>query len=377
MAFKSTFFDKIGVADMEKVHSAVIGWMLSDNCQALDIKQKSEILCKLFGVKPVAEFETIRVEVELYGIDILILTDEGTPNATCWVIENKVKSSQHSNQLDKYVGIVNGESVKMGRSALTISDFKNLSKHFCFLTLVGEAPQCKNACWVNATYKNLVDILNGISLSLTNGGVILSEYKQCITNLSDALNDFISNHQDYENVFTDGGKKKWCKASIKGNGSFVDYLSDNGLETIFQKCFLSHINQQTKEWKKYDYGISETHGIALIDYVINKINGMSYGIQFQNGTFKVQVLGSEAKSRIEVDAFWNHWDSVLSSLCLPDGWKINYSKGRKVPYFSISKRTGDWYKKPVCGIVKDWDNMHDECMCVINHLIHSTITLKP
>lgn len=375
MAIKSAFFDKICVADMEKVHSAVIGWMFSDNCQALDKKQRSEILCELFGVKPFVEFETIRVDVELHDIDILILTDEGTPNATCWVIENKVKSSQHCNQLDKYVKIVNGDIVKMGRSEHTITDYHNFNKHFCFLTLVGETSKCKEACWKNTTYKNLVDILNGISLSLNNDGVILSEYRQCITNLSDALDDFLNNHQAYEDVFIDGGKKKWDKVNIKGNGCFVKYLSDNGLETIFQKCFLSHINQQTNNWMLYDFGISETHGKALIEYGLKKEKGMSYGIQFQNGAFKVQVLESEAKSKIEIDAFWNHWNRVLNGLCLPVDWKLNHSKGRKVPYFSISKRINGWYKKPVCEIVKDWDNMHDECMCIFNHLIHSYNTL--
>ncbi len=27
-----SFFDRIGIADMEKVHSAVIGWIFSDEC---------------------------------------------------------------------------------------------------------------------------------------------------------------------------------------------------------------------------------------------------------------------------------------------------------------------------------------------------------
>ena len=45
-----SFFDKIGVADMEKVHSAVIGWMFSDDCCALNKQQKSELLCSLFSI---------------------------------------------------------------------------------------------------------------------------------------------------------------------------------------------------------------------------------------------------------------------------------------------------------------------------------------
>ncbi|MBR6319438.1 MAG: PD-(D/E)XK nuclease family protein, partial [Prevotella sp.] len=56
-------------------------------------------------------FNSFEVKVEHHDIDILIITD----NDTCWVIENKIKSSQHSNQLDKYYDIINGIPVKIGR----------------------------------------------------------------------------------------------------------------------------------------------------------------------------------------------------------------------------------------------------------------------
>lgn len=46
-----SFFDKIGVADMEKVHSAVIGWMFSNDCCALNKQQKSELLCSFTTVR--------------------------------------------------------------------------------------------------------------------------------------------------------------------------------------------------------------------------------------------------------------------------------------------------------------------------------------
>lgn len=134
------FFNRIGVADMERVHSAVIGWMFSDVCKALTANQKSELLCGLFNVTPV-HFKDFRVEVEHHNIDVIIITDEKT-NPECWVIENKIKSSQHSNQLDKYVDIVQGKPVKIGRITHQITDYMNMTQHFCFLTLIGEDPQC-------------------------------------------------------------------------------------------------------------------------------------------------------------------------------------------------------------------------------------------
>jgi hypothetical protein len=140
-----SFFDKIGIADMEKVHSAVIGWIFSDDCNALNKQQKSNLLCSMFGIRPGQTFSSFEVKVEHHDIDVLIITD----NNICWVIENKIKSSQHSNQLDKYYKIINGEPVRIGRKIQSIQDYKHLKSHFCFLTLVNEKPQCINKVWVN------------------------------------------------------------------------------------------------------------------------------------------------------------------------------------------------------------------------------------
>ena len=184
-----SFFDKIGVADMEKVHSAVIGWMFSDDCCALNKQQKSELLCSLFNVRSVQAFNSFEVKVEHHDIDILIITD----NDTCWVIENKVKSSQHSNQLDKYYDIINGNPVKIGRKTHIIEDYKALNKHFCYLTLVNEQPQCINNVWVNTTYKDFSKALKDalFNVNPNDDYIILKEYLCCITNLAKALDDFI------------------------------------------------------------------------------------------------------------------------------------------------------------------------------------------
>ena len=42
------FFNAIGLADMEKVHSAMIAWMFSSDCTALSQEDKSRALNSLF-----------------------------------------------------------------------------------------------------------------------------------------------------------------------------------------------------------------------------------------------------------------------------------------------------------------------------------------
>ena len=108
----SNFFDAIGVADMEKVHSAVIGWMLSDKCEAFGgedegRKIRSELLQKIFGIKENFEhFDSIDSVLEWKSLDVLIVTTNNSVQK-CWLIENKIKSSQHSDQLNRYELIIN------------------------------------------------------------------------------------------------------------------------------------------------------------------------------------------------------------------------------------------------------------------------------
>lgn len=355
------FFNRIGVADMEKVHSAVIGWIFSDVCNALDANQKSELLCGLFNVTPGRHFNTIRVEVEHHNIDILVITDELT-NPECWVIENKIKSLQHSNQLDKYVDIVQGQQVKN-----KITDYVNMAQHFCFLTLIGEDPQCsRRVVWEKKTYNDLGGLLNNYSLSHNSStdAVILNEYLECIKNLTDAIDDFLSNHQNYPNVFIDGVKQKNSKLKTNGqaNGTYANFIAENGLETIFQKCFLSHIMKNTHNFQT-GFSILETHGTALAENKKWKtVNKTELGIQFQDGTFKVQVVGPSSISTI---GFWKHWDQVFPKLQNCNGWQRNESKNRKGRYFSYSKKVPrTWYNKPLKDIVADWDNMYQNCLAV-------------
>lgn len=355
-----SFFDKIGVADMEKVHSAVIGWMFSDDCCALNKQQKSELLCSLFNVRSVQAFNSFEVKVEHQDIDILIITD----NDTCWVIENKVKSSQHSNQLDRYYNIIKGEPVKIGRKIQSIQDYKQLKSHYCFLTLVGENPKCTNNVWVNTTYKDFSTALKSV-LSNDNRNsdyIILNEYLCCITNLAKALDDFINNHQQYPYVFVDRPNKK------KRTGN---YIADNGLETIFQKCFLSHIIGKTKNYSGFD--ISETHGVALAEKKdVRSVKGYKLGIQFQNGSFKAQILNES----IGATDFWNHWNGRITKTNNGvkinnmhfSGWTFNTSKSQKGSYFSISKRIPNWYSKSANEIFSDWDAMYNECIKVLSEL---------
>lgn len=383
----NNFFDAIGVADMERVHSAVIGWMLSDQCNAFgtdSLRLRSELLQTIFDVKPGECFIDIKSFVEWNDIDILIVTEDKNKQRQYWVIENKVKSSQHSGQLDKYVEIIK-------------TKHPGAEQHFCLLSLIKETPICsKGITWLNRQYKELSDFLNSKLKQTDNSAkcnkdhVILDEYVACISQLSDAVDKFLNKHADYINVFTDGAKKK----DEKNNDSKSDaasYISEHGLETIFQKCFLRIIIEKIieecgKEFLEtfYSFSITETHGTALVDlryktidfhqYGVQRVN---FGIQFQNGSFKIQILGEndDKTANIKTTGFIDYWNNRANE-CWKSDWKENPSKKNKKPYLSFTQKESwwkaaePWYINSLNDIVNTWKNAIISCRMMIDQLIY-------
>ena len=412
----SNFFDAIGVADMEKVHSAVIGWMLSDKCEAFGKGRngliiRSELLQQIFGIKDDFEhFDSIDSILEWKDIDILIITSRDK-KTKCWVIENKIKSSQHSNQLNRYVDTINcqyqlsskaynkiceirdnkAEKPEVNEKKIEafinglspkkkiINDFYSVDKHFCFLTLIKEQPLCTRAgvSWHNTSYGDLcgylAKTLNPSKKATRKDQVFLDEYSRCINNLHLAIDDFTKHFSKYENVFLDGQKtkeqkiKQWNDSTYKTpEGQYARLISDNGLETIFQKCFLSTIIPSTS-FNNLPYTIDETRGIALVDfhYCTSKDGRVKFGYQFQNGSFKVQIL----EKGLSGQEFYNKWYLKTKQL-MGNKWTVNPSKKKSTPYLSISqKRDPRWFKGDLNVIVRKWGNAYYTCSAVMTTII--------
>lgn len=383
----NNFFDVIGVADMERVHSAVIGWMLSDQCNAFGTcpdgrRLRSELLQTIFKVKPnkwINSFNTITSFVEWNDLDILIVTEYNNKHQY-WVIENKVKSSQHSGQLDKYVEFIQKK-------------YPGAEQHFCLLSLIEEKPICTiTDGWVNTHYKDLCSSLNEKLIGSAKSDkdhVILDEYVACISQLSDAVDIFLDKHTDYINVFTDGAKKKDEKINDSKSDS-TSYISEHGLETIFQKCFLRKImeiiiEESEKEFLEtfYSFSITETHGTALvdlryktIDFNLFGVQRVNFGIQFQNGSFKIQILGEndDKTANIKTIDFINYWNNRANERWKSE-WKVNPSKRNKKPYLSFTQKVSwwkaaePWYRNSLNDIVNTWKNAIISCKTMINHLL--------
>lgn len=351
------FFNAIGLADMEKVHSAMIAWMFSPDCNALSPEDKSKALNCLFDINSQRNYKSIRTELETYNIDIHIVTDEGTPEETHWIIENKIKSNQHSNQLDKYVDIANK---KYGEG-------KN---HFVFLTLIKEEPLGQYYhLWANKTYLSLHKILNNLTSWKSRDNshkYILKEYIECINLLNDSLNDFITYPNNYPHVFEYGRTAREDKDfdNIKGDsGEYASFIAECNLEKIFQECFLSEKikNEYLKDFQGNIF--IQSWGKAML--VMYGKEGWNFDplrlqIEFQGETFKVVLINNSTYLKPDKDDYkliyeqsnnnGKTWERIFLD-SKEKGWRIqrSHKKNGKImkPRISLDFRIDpEWYKNP-------------------------------
>ena len=330
-----TFFDAIGTADMERVHSGVISWLLSSKCQAFTITEQSNILNSLFGIQNGTTYKMLEPCLEYDHMDIYIKTTDPGGNIEEWIIENKVKSSQGDNQLSNYQSNtnINGENA-----------------HFLLLTLIDETPKVSN--WKNKKYSDLCAILRNQSRVGQNAAhcAIIDEYIKTIEQLSNLVNDFIANPQDYPNVFTDASLKKSEKRGITYQEPALQYISDNNLETLLQKLYFTKVKELIKQDEKSKLiEIGETHGNAEIVIKLIPVNDkIQFDIAFQNGTFKYAVskeYGDTKNKQANRKDIEDHWVPAVMKL-LPSGMQLN--KPRTRARVSITKQwCKDWWKYPI------------------------------
>lgn len=354
--FKKGFFEFIAAADAEKVHSQTIGWIFSRDCDVFDDKEKNAILKELlFGtIKSDIDLIPSKVDVEINDIDILI-----TCGDSLVVIENKIKSSQHSNQLFKYeyltardkelawqsyfqwkfpdecnkiLSEVNGnkelflkviqeqhEKEPYAKEFKWRTDNQIKISYYIYLTLIEEEPLGSENIWNKVSYSKLHEVLSDYLTQKehqnTENYWILKSYVSTIYNLSRAANLFVQNPQNFAFVFT-VGKQAIEKINTDDlqDGTPESYIKLLRLETLLQKWFYSKIIEEVKNlnqelFKSIKYSIGETHGTALLDIIFNEVTidgKVNIPIlQFQGSAIKLAIIGSsvtETKETLKKEA---------------------------------------------------------------------------
>lgn len=280
------FFNTLSLVDVERVHSQVISWMFHPENEALSLEEKSIVLTQLFHL-PNKSYSHIQAFTEENHIDIIILA-ENNAEKDLYLIENKLKSSQHSNQLSRYKAFIEQDPLNRFQG-MTVA-------RFGYLTLLNE--EANSDGWINLNYANLSNILNKIFLNKNIHNpdqVILKEYVVALDYLVATIQDFLQHPEKYRNVFEEGSLTKWEKRIKNRQAPLSErqkYIANNQLETPLQKLYLTQVSKEVNFSANLEIG--ETNGVAFIQYhfptqVQFDKTLMQYGVQFQGNSIKINL----------------------------------------------------------------------------------------
>jgi len=327
-----SYFSFIQQASIEKCHSAALAWIFSSSNTHFSDETKTKTLSSWCNAPVTGKLTKLIVEYK--NIDILLEFED-----VVIAIENKIKISEHDNQLAKYTKTL-------------AEDYPGHKGIKLFLSLAGEDPT--EPGWQKLEYDSVLASLKSFPVS----SEIIQDYTENLESLVSAKNEFLNDHTKFPNVFTDGNKPKLQKFLEISNTPYLpataNYISFNGLETIFQKAFFRRLIA------KYDFKckkiiISETRGNALIDFrglveiaplAIEGGNSIELGIQIQGNTIKVQFMDSHEsnenrspESPAIKKILDNNIPNIFDAQELSDkGWRMNRPKKSDSAYYSFSRK---------------------------------------
>lgn len=330
---KKSFFEHLGLADVERIHSQFLAWIISRDCMAIDQKERYRLFKDIFNVGGLIT----RIQTERNRIDILIETTNDII-----VVENKIKSSQHSNQLANYKQFCDKE-------------FPRHNKHYFFLTLIDEKTDDKD--WKRLTYTTIFKHLSELKLKANNNhSSIINEYLIFLKRLETVVSDFKANAKNYDMVFLDGKKKKQDKKHSDYKTDNEWFIASNQLETILQKSFLNTLVEQIKN----PIGvINDTRGDALVDFPIQSnidFEGRHYStaLQLQGMTIKF-TFAIQSEPYLKSKKSWIK-NIIPLMKYLRNQNKCNYKRlnePKDLAYVSISKKLdGKYWHKPINNLTK-------------------------
>ena len=369
------FFNAIGVADMEKVHSAMIAWILDNEndttfsanqggvnslFSTFPIAERSKLLCGMFGLLPERQFKSIKTHVEWNDIDIMIETEEGNGQKEIWVIENKLKSQEHKSNVssdEKQKWNINADEIWQTEKYehIICDNFPNDSHHYLLLSLGGDVANSSSGYWESYTYSKLQKLLSNMN---PKSFVLIKEYTDAISKMTEELKTFLNsgnNISKYPHVFQKLTKSEASNANITPEEK---YIVDNRLETIFQKQFLAMIVNNYISTIASIVRYDERNGIAMFIEPIKDIGDYSLSIEFQGGTFKVGLLHKDyikSNSYVHTKPLYDENGKVypLFIQLMKNGWRKaqakNRSTGKAKPRIALDKSIvgkrmgGKWY----------------------------------
>ncbi len=277
---KRTFFEQLGAADIERIHSQMLAWILSDDFGGFNEHKECRIslIEKVFGLNVSKVSQTL---AESEKIDLQI----DCPEALI-IIENKIKTSQHSNQLARY-----RETIQ--------KKYPDRKAIYFFLTLCEEL--CLDTHWNKVSYTHILSVLDEINTNkgIRNNfhGMILLDYMETIRKFTTVVSVFISDTKNYDRVFLEGKATKKAKLQ-RGIDELPNerFIRQNQLETILQMYYFQKVRSYLKNPE--EYYVVETRGNAILGrHIVRGIRIeeklFHLGMDFQDGSFKTMLIADD------------------------------------------------------------------------------------
>ncbi|WP_033959053.1 PD-(D/E)XK nuclease family protein [Psychroserpens jangbogonensis] len=337
---ENSFLENLGFANLERMHTEFLAWLISDKCNAVTKENKLHFLSNITEIKDITEIKSIQTEID--QIDLLVETDKGLI-----VLENKIKSSQHSNQLEKYRKHVS-------------KFYPNSEYFFIFLTLAPEVPH--DSHWKHISYSSIYPYLEILSKEEHKDKVFIEDYILNLSKILASLNNVIKYPEKYDSVFENGKLKKSDKTSLVFTNNIETFICENQLETIFQKAYLSNI-LNSYEFSMLQGFMTETRGTALLDFPITE--NISINDRKEKYRTFIQLQGSNIKFALSVQKDYSkshkNWISPILETFkkLKENTSNNYTSYNppiSKAYVSVSKKTIKPYwkmpKKELSELIK-------------------------
>ncbi len=152
-------FDALRIVNREVKHSDFLAWLLDPNeshgqgglflrAVLMDVLRRSVPAHRPKGLSPITldggELRGVAVDREWHHIDLVIRCDE--PRFVI-AVENKIRASEHSDQLERYKRIIRKQ-------------FGDVPRQFVFLTPEGTTPSDED--WTIYDYRSLRDVLRRV-----------------------------------------------------------------------------------------------------------------------------------------------------------------------------------------------------------------------
>ena len=215
----TNIFDILKISNAELKHSIMLAYIFSPNenhgLGTKPIELFFKMLAQNKGIDNLNVFELLDINYEDFNvireyknIDILF---KSSKNKIIICIENKIWTSEHDNQLNRYKNIIDTE-------------YENYKKIFLYLTPYGDLPSDNN--WHYISYNDIVNILEQIDIDNINPKVklLLQDYKNMIRS----------------KIMNDNELKELCNKIYRKHKRAIDLIIENKEDDIYY--FYSIIN---------------------------------------------------------------------------------------------------------------------------------------